>query len=183
MPVAGNEFMESRAKLFGHPVHQMLVTFPIGAFGLSVASDALHTVVGEKKYSQAATLALDFGLASAALAIPFGLIDWLAIPQGTRAKRVGLWHAIGNVAMLGLFGASRWARVREESSLEAKYLSGAAFMLSGVTAWLGGELVDRYGIGVKGLVIEEAPPSFPMSEEAPTLPGIFSPLPRHAPVT
>jgi uncharacterized membrane protein len=175
--------MESHAKLFGHPIHQMLVTFPIGAFGLSVASDTLHTMFGDQKYSHAATLALDFGLASGAVAIPFGLVDWLAIPEGTRAKRVGLWHAIGNVAMLGLFGASRWVRAREADSPAAKYLSGAAFMLSGVTAWLGGELVDRYGIGVKGLVIEEAPASLPMSEEAPTLPGLFSPLPRHAPTT
>ena len=161
--------MESRAKLFGHPVHQMLVTFPIGAFGFSVASDALHGYLGKRKFAHAATQALDFGLISAALAVPFGAADFLAIPRGTRARRVGLWHAIGNVAMLGLFGASRVLRARGGSPSAAKWLSGSAFMLSGVTAWLGGELVDRYGIGVE--LDEHAPKSLPVSEDAPTLPG------------
>jgi uncharacterized membrane protein len=170
--------MKSRAKLFGHPVHQMLVTFPIGAFGLSMVGDALHSIVHGRKYADSATLALDFGLASAALAIPFGVIDWVAIPQGTRAKRVGLWHMLGNAAMLGLFGASRWMRYRDTASPTAKALSGAAFLLSGGTAWLGGELVDRYGIGVEGHVadepkmLDEATTSMPLSDEAPTLPGI-----------
>jgi uncharacterized membrane protein len=150
--------MESRAKLFGHPVHQMLVTFPIGAFGLSVVSDALHAVSGEQRYAGAAQLALDVGLITAGAAIPFGLVDWLSIPRGTSARRTGVWHAAGNAAMLGLFGASRWLRSRERASARAKALSGAAFMLSGVAAWLGGELVDRHGIGVKGMPAPAALP-------------------------
>jgi uncharacterized membrane protein len=166
--------MESRAKLFGHPVHQMLVTFPIGALGLSVAADLLHVAAGERKYSDAAALALDFGLATGAVAIPFGLIDWLAIPRGTRARRIGLLHALGNAGMLGLFAASRWLRAQDRDSVEAKCLSGAAFMLSGVAAWLGGELVDRHGIGVKEMPVgagEEDPSALPMSDDAPTLRG------------
>lgn len=169
MRIAPSARMESRAKLFGHPVHQMLVTFPIGAFGFSVASDVLHGYLGPRKFAQAATQALNFGLLSAALAIPFGAADFLAIPRGTRARRIGIWHAVGNVAMLGLFGASRVLRARRRSRAAAKWLSGSAFFLSGVTAWLGGELVDRYGIGVE--LEEHAPRSLPFSEDAPTLPG------------
>jgi uncharacterized membrane protein len=171
--------MESRAKLLGHPVHQMLITFPIGAFGFSVASDALHTFSGERRYAEAATQALDFGLVTAALAIPFGAVDWFAIPHRTRAKRVGLWHALGNTAVVGLLGASRLLRARGDRSSAAKWLSGAGFLLSGVTAWLGGELVDRHGIGVHDeYAIDpfgndtQAPPSF--SDDAPTLPGLFT---------
>lgn len=161
--------MESRAKLFGHPVHQMLVTFPIGAFGFSVASDVLHGYLGQRRFAHAATQALDFGLISAALAIPFGAADFLAIPRGTRAWRVGLGHAVGNTAMLGLFAASRVLRARGSSPRAAKWLSGSAFLLSGVAAWLGGELVDRHGIGVE--LEEPSPRSLPVSEDAPTLPG------------
>ena len=143
--------MESHAKIFGHPVHQMLVTFPIGALGLSVAADMLQVASRQRKYSGAATLALDFGLVTGVAAIPFGLIDWLAIPGGTRAKRVGLLHALSNAGMLAMFAASRWLRTRDRGSREAKLLSGAAFMVSGVAAWLGGELVGRHGIGVKAM--------------------------------
>ena len=154
------ECMESRAKLFGHPVHQMLVTFPIGAFGLSVAGDALHALTGERKYADAAELAIDFGLVSSLAAMPFGWLDWRAIPAGTRPKRLGLWHAIGNLTMVGLFGVSRWLRDRDELT-SAKLVSGGAFMLSGVGAWLGGELVDRHGIGVEILDETHSDPPLP----------------------
>lgn len=161
--------MKSRARLFGHPVHQMLVTFPVGAFGFSVATDALHGVLGERKLAHTASQALDFGLLTAALAIPFGVADFLAIPRGTRARRIGLWHAAGNAAMLSLFGASRVLRARGGSPRAAKWLSGSAFLVSGVAAWLGGELVDRHGIGVE--LEEHTPSALPVSEDAPTLPG------------
>jgi len=140
--------MESRIKLFGHPAHQMLVAFPLGAFGFSVASDLLHSCTGERRYERAAAQAIDFALVSGAIAIPLGAVDWLAIPRGTRARRVGFWHAVGNGALVGLLSMSRQLRSRPRGLSGAKYLSGAAFLLSGVTAWLGGELVNRHAIGV-----------------------------------
>jgi uncharacterized membrane protein len=151
--------MESRAKLLGHPIHQMLVTLPIGAFGLSVTSDALHTCLAKREFEETATRALDFALVSAAAAIPFGLVDWLAIPRGTRARRVGRWHALGNAALVGLLATSRILRARKDGLSAAKWLSGASFLLAGVTAWLGGELVDRHGIGVSDKHGLDAPSS------------------------
>jgi uncharacterized membrane protein len=140
--------MESRAKLLGHPVHQVLVTLPIGALVFSVASDVLHTLRGERKYASAARQALDFTLVTGLAAIPFGAVDWLAIERSTRARRVGALHALGNVAVVGLFAASRLLRREGRAPARAKWLSAAGFALSGATAWLGGELVDTHGIGV-----------------------------------
>lgn len=148
--------MESRAKIFGHPIHQSLVAFPIGAFGVSIALDALHSRTGRYEHAEGARQALNFGLVSAALAAPFGLVDWMEIDPGTRAKRVGLVHAVGNLAMLGLFAASRLLRAGGSAPSSAKWTSGAAFMLSGVTAWLGGELVTRHGIGVHNYPDQDA---------------------------
>jgi uncharacterized membrane protein len=148
--------MESRAKILGHPVHQMLITFPIGGFGFSVVGDALHTYSGRREHAEAARQALNFGLATAAVAVPFGLVDWLAIDRGTRAKRIGLWHALGNVAMLGLFATSRLLRRRGSAPRSAKWLAGSGLMLGGVTAWLGGELVVRHGIGVHDRIGQDA---------------------------
>jgi uncharacterized membrane protein len=156
--IALGRSMESRAQLLGHPVHQMLVAFPIGAFGVSVTSDALHAWRDQRKYEDAATLALDFALVSASVAAPFGLIDWLAIPSRTRAKRVGLWHALGNAALIGTFATSRWLRSRGDKR-RAHWLSGAGLLLSVVTAWLGGELVNRHGIGVHRHMGLDAPNS------------------------
>lgn len=140
--------MESRAKFLGHPIHQMLIPFPLGAFALSIAMDAVHSRTGRREHQRAAVNALDFGLVSAALAAPFGLVDWLQIEPNSRAKRVGAWHALGNAVVVGLFATSRLMRLCDSRPKSAKWVSGSAFLLSGATAWLGGELVVRHQIGV-----------------------------------
>ena len=112
--------MESRVKVLGHSAHQMLVPFPIGAFGLSVAFDAYYTLKGRPEHAKAARQALDFGLLTSAVAIPVGLVDLLAIEPQTRAKRVGFAHALGNVAMLGLFATSRLKRTCDQAPASAR---------------------------------------------------------------
>jgi len=166
--------MESRIKLLGHAAHPILVTFPLGALGFSVASDLLHTLRGERRYAEAAAQSLDFGLATALVAAPFGTIDWFAIRSSTRAKRVGLWHGLGNVAVLGLFAASRALRARRNDDVRAKWLSAGGFLLTGVTAWLGGELVERHRIGVQDDAHEDASSSLSSSDDQPTLRGYRS---------
>jgi uncharacterized membrane protein len=79
-----------------------------------------------------------------------GTIDWLAIPSGTRAKSVGLWHGAGNYLILMLFVVSWLIRLSATGNppIIAYVFSflGAAFL--GITGWLGGELILRLGIGV-----------------------------------
>lgn len=141
--------MDSRAKLLGHPIHQMLIVFPLGLLGGSVIFDIIHMLRGGS-WSLAAWHMIGVGVITGLLAAVFGVIDWLAIPLGTRAKSVGTWHAIGNVIVLLLFAAS-W-RIRRDDIANpesfAYVLSFAGFALSGITAWLGGELVNRLGVGV-----------------------------------
>lgn len=178
--------MESRTQLMGHALHPLLVTFPLGSLGFSVASDALHAWTGERRHADAARQALDFGLLSSLAAIPFGTIDYLAVRPGTRARRVGLWHGLGNVAMLGLFAASRWMRAPGEAPAAAKWLSASGFVLSGVTGWLGAELMERHGIGIHDRIGQDAPSSLsddtpgslPYSDDQPTLRGYDTSSPR-----
>ncbi|HSU38352.1 MAG TPA: DUF2231 domain-containing protein [Polyangiaceae bacterium] len=151
--------MESRAKLLGHPVHQMLIPLPIGAFGLAVVSDAVASHGKSREAAVTAKRALEFGVVTALVAAPFGVIDWLGITPRTRATRVGFWHGLGNLGVLGLFAASRLLRNGRHVPPSARWLAVAGLGLAGVTAWLGGELVDRHGIGVSDLVGENAPSS------------------------
>ncbi|MGC4069272.1 MAG: DUF2231 domain-containing protein, partial [Polyangiaceae bacterium] len=81
--------------------------FPIGAFALSIGFDALHGLTHDPEHARAARMTLDVGLVTAVAAAPFGFVDWRAIAPGTRAKRIGLIHAVGNAAMLALFATSR----------------------------------------------------------------------------
>jgi uncharacterized membrane protein len=142
--------MESRVKFLGHSIHQMLVAFPIGLLLTSVVFDALSRVVVGSGISVAAYWMLAAGIVGGLLAAPFGLIDLMAIPTRTRASRVGAWHAVGNVIVLCLFISSWAARpsaVQPPPTLAVLLsLAGAVAIL--MTAWMGGELITRLGIGV-----------------------------------
>lgn len=153
--------MESKAKLFGHPVHQMLVVFPLGLLGASVVFDLLYRVLDNPVMAEVAYWTMAGGLLTGAVAAPFGLIDWLAIPKGTRAKTVGMLHGLGNVLVMLLFLGSwllrRDVEIHVSNAATAMALAGVALSL--VTAWLGGELVDRLGVGVSDGAHLDAPSS------------------------
>jgi uncharacterized membrane protein len=149
--------MESRAKILGHPIHQMLIPFPFGLLATAVIFDIVWlfttTLPRTHIFALVAFWMMAAGIVGGIVASPFGLIDWLAIPKGTRAKSVGLLHGVGNLVVLVLFGLSLWARygsplpARQPTTL-ALVLAFAGFALAGATGWLGGELVDRLGVGV-----------------------------------
>jgi uncharacterized membrane protein len=101
------------------------------------------------------------GVVTGLLAAPFGFIDWLGIPAGTRAKRIGAVHGIGNVVVVVLFALSwlmRGDAPRNPGAL-ALALSFAAGALALFTGWLGGELVDRLAVGVDEGAHVDAPSS------------------------
>jgi uncharacterized membrane protein len=154
--------MESRAKLAGHAVHPMLITLPLGLLGTAVVFDILYLVTDTDGFATASFYMLAAGIIGGLLAAVFGLIDWLAIPAGTRAKRVGLWHGVGNVVVVVLFAVS-WLLRRGQADYQpdglAFWLGVVAVLLALVTAWAGGELVERLGVGVDEGANLDAPSS------------------------
>ena len=153
--------MESRAKLLGHPIHQMLIVFPLGLLAMAVIFDLLALAMGNGYWSEISYWMIAAGVVTGLLAAPFGFIDWLAIPAGTRAKRIGAIHGLGNVVVVLLFGVSWLMRGDAPRAPEALALalSFAAGGLALFTGWLGGELVDRLGIGVDEGAHPDAPSS------------------------
>lgn len=154
--------MEAKAKLLGHPIHQMLIVLPLGLLITAVVFDIVHLLGGAAQWSQLSYWLIAAGIVGGLIAAPFGLIDWLGVPAGSRAKRVGAVHGLGNVAVVALFAVSWLLR---QSSLPAApggsayVFSFAGFALAAVTAWLGGELVNRMGIGVYPGANADAPSS------------------------
>jgi uncharacterized membrane protein len=143
--------MESRAKAAGHAVHQLLIVFPLGLLATAVVFDVIGVVSGNGSFTTASYLMIAAGVIMGLLAAVFGLIDFLAIPQGTRAKRIGTLHGLGNVLMLGLFVASWLLRADARDNVSgpaALILALIALVVAMGTGWLGGELVDRLGVGV-----------------------------------
>jgi uncharacterized membrane protein/plastocyanin len=145
--------MESKAKLFGHPVHPMLIVFPLGLFATAVIFDVVFLITGNLTFSIVSFWMISAGLVGGLLAAIPGVIDWLSIPDETRAKTIGMWHGIGNGVVVVLFGASWFIRMGEPEyapGTMALIPSFVAFAIAIVTGWLGGELVDRMAVGVDG---------------------------------
>ena len=143
--------MEAKAKLFGHPIHQMLVPIPFGLLAMGALLDIADRFVDITWLTLVSFYDIAIGLIAALVAAVFGAVDWSAIPNGTRAKRVGLLHAIANVSVILLFAFSLFVRADEAGfavPLAALAAEVTALVVAIVAGWLGGELVDRLGIGV-----------------------------------
>jgi uncharacterized membrane protein len=95
--------MEAKARLFGHPIHQMLVVFPLGLLGTSVVFDLIHLFSDSATAATVAHALISAGLIAGLIAAPFGTIDWLAVPANTRAKKIGALHGGGNLVVMLLF--------------------------------------------------------------------------------
>lgn len=150
----------------------MLIVFPLGLLATSLGFDVGYLVNGDPTLATVSFWMISAGILGGLLAAIFGLIDWWGIPAGTRAYAVGLWHGIGNVVVVLLFAISWYLRLNALSYIpdaSAVTLSCFAVGLALVTGWLGGELVDRLGIGVDPGAHPNAPNSLsgrPASEHA-----------------
>ena len=142
--------MESRAKVFGHAMHPMLIVFPLGLFSAAVLFDLVRIFHGGTGWGEAAFYDIAVGIVGGLLAAVFGFIDWLAIPSGTRAKAIGLWHGGGNFVIVVLFIISWLLRLANPGSPPAVafVLALVGVLMALVTGWLGGELVERLRVGV-----------------------------------
>lgn len=154
--------MEAKAKLLGHPIHQMVIVLPLGLLIAAWMADAGFFLTSRGVLAEVAYWNTAGGIATGLFAAIFGFIDWLGVPLGTRAKRIGAWHAGFNVVMLLLFTASLLIRHNvpgHTPSALAFVCATAAIATGTVSGWLGGELVNRLGIGVSPGANPDAPSS------------------------
>jgi uncharacterized membrane protein len=151
----------SRATIKGHPIHAMLVGFPIAFYTSGVGSLIGYAVTRTPFWYEAAMYLLFAGVATAIVAAVFGAIDLFAgIPRDTRARSTGIKHMGLNVASLILFAgaasmlASRW--VTDPVANPGTHLDyGAALVVSLVgivltiaAGSLGGRLVYKHHVGM-----------------------------------
>src|SRR5438132_5735516 len=133
----------------GHAMHPMLVNFPLGLLVTAAIFDIVHLITGNGYWSEIAFWMIAAGLIGGLIAAAVGIIDWLAIPAGTRAKGVGLWYGGGNLVILALFIISWFIRLPEQGSpsIIAYVLSFLSAELHGATGRLGSTLTP-YSRGI-----------------------------------
>jgi uncharacterized membrane protein len=133
----------------------MLIVFPLGLLGLAAIFDIIYLATGTLDLATASYWMIAAGVVAGLLAAVFGFWDWLAIPGKTRAKNVGLLHGVGNLVVVGLFAAAWLLRLDGRAGAVAHAPDGlpvvfeiTGLLLAVVSGWLGGELVERLGVGV-----------------------------------
>lgn len=142
--------MKSKANFLGHPIHPLLIPFPVAFFTGTVVLDILWLFSGNVFYSQAALYAQSGGLFFALLAAVPGSIDYFfTVPPESSAKKRATRHALINLTVVFLFGIVLLLKLKSQVmagiliSVEA-----IAFGLLLIGGWLGGTLVTRNQIGV-----------------------------------
>jgi uncharacterized membrane protein len=146
--------MASRASLGGHPIHPMLIPFPIGLLVFSLIADIVYLWRGNPVWENyLAFYALLGGIIGAAAAAVPGLIDWATLTE-RKAVKIANWHARVNIITLLIFIASFYLRTTGGASWIASMpmlpivLSIIGVVGLSIAGWLGGELVFRHGVAV-----------------------------------
>jgi len=143
--------MESKVKLFGHPIDPMLVVFPLGLLATAALFDVLYLTIANAALPAVSFYMIAAGVVGGLLAAIFGFMDWLGLPGNSRARNLGAWHGIGNFVIVVTFAVS-WLLRRDNPNFipdgVALILSLAGVGLALFTWWIGGELVCRLGVAV-----------------------------------
>lgn len=144
----------ARAKIMGHPIHPMLVVFPIGLYIISFVFDLVYLSIGDPFWFRMAYWTILGGwVGNLAAAIP-GFLDYLTLPPKTEARQIATYHMGIGVALAILYFANLLLRdggiiADDMRPWSVVILNLVGVLLIGLQGWLGGELVYRHGIGVE----------------------------------
>jgi len=142
--------MKSKAHFKGHPLHPILVSFPIAFFIGTLVFDALGLVYNRNDFHVTAMYLNIAGIGFALLAAVPGIIDYyLIVPPNSSAKKRGAKHGLINITMVIIFAIALVLRQKQDISFVIIIsLEIAGVILLSIAGWLGGTLVFRNQIGV-----------------------------------
>ncbi len=149
-PIRG---LPSTAAIVGHPIHPMLIPFPITFLTAAVATDVAARATRDPFWDRTSRWMLGAGIGTGLVAGAVGAIDYYTIRRA-REKSVGKVHAYGNPIALALAALNLALRRNRPmgappSGTEIALSLATAAML-GVTGWAGAELSYRHMVGVAG---------------------------------
>lgn len=147
--------MYSRVKIAGHPVHPMLITYPVAAYTGSLVGYAVNAADSHQFWLSLAIALSVVGAGSALVAALPGFADWaFGVPRASRARAVGAVHMLLNLGALGLFVAAAAIYFPHFDGPPADPTLGLALSSAGVfltlgAGFLGWTLIQDYHVGVR----------------------------------
>ncbi len=143
--------LQGKGAVLGHPIHPILVDFPIVFLIGALVSDVAFALSGQAFWALLSLYALGAGVLMGVLAAIFGVIDFFSVPAA-RELRAGWIHFLGNAVVLLIALGNLLLRLGDWEQAVVPLgliLSAAAGLLLGITGWFGGALVFRHKIGVR----------------------------------
>lgn len=147
--------MYSKAKILGHPIHPMLVGFPVAFYTGTLVAFIVYATTLNVFWFHLAGVANWAGVVMAAVAAVPGLLDWaIGIPRSSAAKKTGLVHMALNVASLLLFlisavtTSNHWDEALPAAGVQT-VLSALGVLLTLPAGFLGWSLVQDHHVGVQ----------------------------------
>jgi uncharacterized membrane protein len=142
--------VESTAAIARHPVHPMLVPFPIGFLVAALGGDVGYWITQDAFWARASLWLVGAGLLTGLGAAAAGLLDFITISR-VRELRAAWIHFIGNATAIALAAVSWILRLPDPSDAVLPgglVLSAVITAILGLTGWYGGELSYRHRVGV-----------------------------------
>lgn len=140
----------STARIMGHPIHAMLVTFPIAFFVGALVTDVVYARTANLMWQYFSIWLITAGLIMGGLAATAGLVDYLG-DRRVRQAKPATPHMVLNILALALSLLNAFVHSRDGWTAvvpDGLVLSGVVVLILGVSAWLGGSLTYRHGVGV-----------------------------------
>jgi uncharacterized membrane protein len=163
--------MYSKARVAGHPIHPMLVAFPLAFYTATVVTLLVYIGTREAFWYRFAMVASLAGIATAVIAAIPGAIDLGSLPRGSRARKAGLQHAGFNLLATALFAVTALVLYQtwiHRTMVNGEYIFDATVPLAlAVVAWvtmviagsLGWTLVQTHHVGIKPALVRPDRPS------------------------
>lgn len=154
--------MYSKIKILGHPVHPMLIPYPIAFYTGTLVSFIIYAVGNNPFWFRAAVALNVAGVGMALIAAIVGFTDFaLGIPSGTEVKKDGYRHMGFNVLALILFAVCLGLNVGQWSAAAPDMtggiiLSALGFLSTIAAGYYGWTLVQTHHVGVQLTPAEEA---------------------------
>jgi len=142
--------MQGKATFLGHPIHPLLVPFPIAFFVGALISDIISHWGDPIFWPRMSVVLIGLGIVGALLAAVFGFIDYLTAPLSEGAKKTATTHLTLNLIVVVIFVIAFFVRFGDATSTIGYVLTVLGVLVLFVSGYLGGKLVFEGGVGMKG---------------------------------
>lgn len=135
--------------LVGHPLHVMMVHFPIAFVIATFGVDLFYWWSGDPFWVRVGLWSAGFTFWTGVAASIVGTAELLLV-RGIRLLEASWSHAVAAMTLLAIAGANWGLRLSDPGSVlpHGLALSGLAVVMAGFAGWHGGKLVFDHGVGI-----------------------------------